>query len=226
MNFKYNELYPQKPILTIGNFELEIEILSLKHLVYIDETYGSVQQLLDKIKDEGTILMDIMWYLVLDKSIFDFKKLSFVEAFTSKDIIETAKKAYECLNKTIILSMPLIKNAKRYKEIQKIKKAQNDDQSSVTCYGQIYDKLAMRYGYTIEDFFNLTLRQVHILLEKSASGLHKELEVQAALMGRELKPQVTFSDFTEEEEEENNSDALAAFERLKKEYEQKQQENK
>jgi hypothetical protein len=225
MNFKYDEFLPHNPILSLLDFDLEIQILNLKSLAYIDLKYSSIPEMLEKIKEVPETLIEVLWYLIKDKNIFNFNKKLFKDLFLSGDIVENSKCGYDCLTQAIYLSMPLIKNEKRYKEIQQIKKAQNENQSSIMCYGAIYDNLANRYGLSLEDFNNLSLRQIHILLEKAASGLHKDLEIQAALVGKKLQPKLEFNDFTEEQEKENEDQAAEALKRLQEQY-KKNQENK
>lgn len=223
MNFKYDELAPHNPVLCLVDFDLEIQILNLNHLAYIDQKYNSIQGLLDQIKITPETLIDALWYLLKDKIIFSYKKSLFKELFFSGDIIENSKNGYTCLTQAITYSMPLIKNEKRYKEIQQIKKAQNENQSSIMCYGAIYDSLANRYGLSLKDFYELSLRQIHILLEKASSGLHKDLEIQAALMGKKLQPKLEFNDFSEEQEKENEEEAMDALKRLQEQYKKNQE---
>ena len=112
--------------------------------------------------------------------------------------------------------MPLIKNSQRLKELNDIK---NLDDESKPCYARYYDTLAKRYGYTIEQFYGLTLRQVHILLNTSNDQSYDELEVQAALMGRKLKPKMKMLDVSVEEEMDQEQDAMDALKRLRERYE-------
>lgn len=222
MNFNFDELNPAPPILKLSQGEVALSPITLKELTKIEESYGGLAKIFDKIKEKPMTLVDILWELVSDKSFFKYSRKQFQNFFLSADIAGTSKEAYRVLNKAIADSMPLIKNAKRYKELQKIKQSQQEDASGSTCYGAIYDALASRYGYTVEQFYNLTLRQVHILLAKLEDGKYRDLEVQASLMGKKLKPRVTYSDFSEEQEADQDEQALEALKELQKRYQENQ----
>jgi len=51
----------------------------------------------------------------------------------------------------------------------------------------LYDILAQRYCYTLDEFYNLTNRQLFVLLEMVSKNKFKEMEFKASLAGRELK---------------------------------------
>ena len=79
----------------------------------------------------------------------------------------------------------------------------------------IYDALASRYGYTLTEFYELTLRQVTQLLKVSSKAKHKELAQEAALHGVKLKDQLTPLEATDDERAEYDKQANAALERLR-----------
>lgn len=226
MNYNFDEFNPSPPILALPLGEVALSNITLKHLTRIEETYGGLAKIFEEINKNAKTLIKVLWDLVLDKAFFKYSYKEFENHFLSHDIVKTSEEGYRVLNKAVATSMPLIKNPKRYKELQKIKKAQSENQSTISCYGEIYDRIATRYGYTVEEFYNLTLRQVHILLEKLEDGRYKDLEVQASLMGKKLKPRVTYSDFSEEQEADQEADAQEAFKRLQKEYQERQKGNK
>lgn len=79
----------------------------------------------------------------------------------------------------------------------------------------IYDALASRYGYTINEFYELTLRQVTQLLKVSRKAKHKELAQDAALHCVKLKETMQPIDVSDEERGEQDKQASAALDRLR-----------
>lgn len=221
MNYSFDEFNPGQVTLEIPAGEIPLNSITLSVLTFFEEKYQGLQNIFTIMKEDPEHLTKILWQLVKHKERFDYSYAKFKDFFQSKEIATAAGEAYKVLTKLIADSMPLIKNPKRHSELLKIRKAQSDNQSTITCYGEIYDRLATRYGITVAEFYNLTLRQVHILLEKMEDGKYKELEVQAALLGRKLQPRLMFTEVSEEQEKENDQQALEAVARLRREYEEK-----
>lgn len=227
MKYNFDELNPSNVFFNMSDTEVELSCISLKNLTFIEEEFNGLENIFEVIKEKPETLIKILWRLVVRKEQFDYDYSKFKNKFLSFKIAETSKQAYASWTSLVARSMPLIKNKKRYQEIQKIKKAQQEDANqSTTCYGDIYDSLASRYAYSLEDFYNLTLRQIHILLEKLEDGKYKELEIQASLLGKKLKPRVTYSDFSEEQEVEQQEQANEALAELQRKYKERQKENK
>lgn len=220
MSFEIEELKPKNPILIIDSKEIELSIITLKIDVIFKEQYGGLSKIFDVVNETPEKLIDIVWELVIDKPKFKsnlevFKKF----VYSSRGSIATwAKDMTACLYESINKSQPLIKNLKRYKELQDINGAQSSDKP---CYGAYYDAIAKRYSYTLEEFYQLTLRQLHILLKVIGNESHKELEIQASLHGRELKQRMNFQDITPEEDEDQDNQALKRLAEMQKEYEEK-----
>jgi len=220
MSYSVEELNPKNPVLIIDNKEIIISLITLQTEVSFIEQYGSLSAVFGIIQLTPEKIIDIIWELTANKDQFNsslevFKKF----VLTSKgSIVDWAKDMSACLTEAIQKSMPLIKNQKRQKEIQEIK---NSSVDSKPCYATYFDTVAKRYGYTLDQFYELTLRQVHILLHTIGDKQYDELEIQAALQGRKLKPRMVFNDVSVEEEKEQEQQALDALSRLKKEYEER-----
>lgn len=220
MSYTVEELNPCNPVLEIDGELTIISLITLEKEVFFMENYQSVSNSFEVLREKPELLINFVWELVLDKSRFgnSFEKFnSFI--FGSKDpLADVAKKMKNCFDESVRKSSPLIKNVKRYKELQEINKTQTDAEP---CYATYYDSIAKRYGYTLQEFYGLTLGQLHILLKTINNEAYKELETQAALHGRKLKPRMEFKDISPEEEAEQEKDALDALARLQKEYEEK-----
>jgi len=218
MSFTVSELSPSNPVIKINDKDISISLLTLQKEVLLQERYGSLDEIFNYIKKDALELLNIIWILVINKSefknsIIEFKK----EVLSGKDsIVDKSAKMYEALNLSIRLSMPLIKNKKRYKELQEIKGTENE---GTPCYVGYFDTVAKRYGYTLDQFYQLTLRQLHMLLTVIGDKSYEELEVQAALQGKKLKPRIKFHDISEEEEADQEQQALDALKELQSRYE-------
>lgn len=224
MSFTVEELNPKKPVLKLGNKNIVLSLITLHKEVFFKEQYGSLAKAYEVMREDGIEILNIIWELVEDKNEHEnnfevFKKI----VLTSSDgAVEHGKNMLKCLNEAVAKSQPLIKNQKRYKELQDIKGAMTD---KTPCYGVYYDGLAKRYGYTLDQFYGLTLGQIHIMLNVIGDESYKELEVQAALQGRELKPRMEIQDISIEEEQAQEADAMDALKRLQEEYKKNQKDN-
>ena len=223
MSYTVEELKPANTVLLIDGKELELSLVTLQKEVIFAEKYGSFQNVFIKLKEKPEKILEIIYELVLDKTKFKnslevFKH--FIFSITSKEKIEDkSRKMYLALEEASEKSAPKIVNLKRYKEIQKIKGEQAD---SKPCYASYYDSIAKRYGYSLDQFYDLTLRQLHILLKVIGEKTYDELEIQAALQGRKLKPRMNFEDVTPEQDAENENQAMEALKELQRKYQEKQ----
>ena len=227
MSFTVEELNPRKPVLIIDNKEIVLSLITLHHEVIFKEQYGSLAKLFENLKGKPELIFDIVWELVLDKVSFNNSLKEFkATVFSAKEsLLDVSKKMTSCLHDSVHKSMPLIKNKKRYEDLQQIKKATSDDGDAEPCYARYFDNVAKRYGYTLDQFYELTLRKLHMILNTIGDESYKELEVQAALNGVKLKPRMTFKDITPEEEQEQEDDALATLQKLKDSYEKNKKDN-
>ena len=140
------------------------------------------------------------------------KDLKF-EIITNKESITDA--IYECQDK----SMPKNKNIKLKKELDRINVA-NDEKP--LCYGEVYDIFAKRYGYNLDEFYNLTTRQIHALLKIIDKKTYDELSVEASLHGVKLKERIQYNEeFSDKEVEKQEKQAIDFLKRARKEYEEK-----
>lgn len=219
MAYELQDLYPQKYVLKLGNSDFELSLITLKKEVWFKYHYGSIQDAIDSLNKDPLQIFKLIWELLEDKSLFKdietFKK--YCMQVKNKD--ELGFKMSEGFNHSIAQSMPLIKNVKRYKDIQEIKGAAD---SNKPCYVKYFDRLSNRYGWSLDKFMELTLRQLHMMLKAVNDGEYEDLTVQAALVGAKLQPRMEFEDITEEEEAQQDADALAALKRLQEDYKKRQ----
>lgn len=73
--------------------------------------------------------------------------------------------------------------------------------------------LSSEYGYTFEQFGNLTTRQIHIALKNISSRKENDIRLQAKLHGAEYKEREKVASFTKNQDEE----LVRQMERIKKE---------
>lgn len=221
MSFTVEELNPKKPVLVIDKKEILLSLVTLQHDVIIKEKFGSLSKMFDFLAEDPKKIVEVIWILVVDKPQFQnsFEVFNNFALSSDESIVDWSKRMVMCLQESVSKSMPLIRNEKRYKDIQEIKGATTDEKP---CYAGYFDAVAKRYGYTLEKFYELTLRQLHIILKTIGDKSYDELEVQAALAGRQLKPRLKFDDISKEEEKENEDQAMDALKRLQEEYKKKQ----
>jgi len=217
MSYAVEELSPAKPILIIDGTAIDISLITLQHEVIFKDQYGSLSNVFKVINEKPDELVNVIFILIADKKAFQNKLEVFRKfCFTSKDSIKTwAQKMMACFNASVASSMPLVRNAKRMKELQEIKAG---GENKPPCYAVYFDSIAKRYGFTLEQFYNLTLRNIHIMLHTIGDESYKEVELQAALLGRKLKPKMDFKDISEEEEIEQEDHAMEALKKLQEDY--------
>ena len=80
---------------------------------------------------------------------------------------------------------------------------------------------AERYGYTIKEFYALTLRQVFQIKRAMEKRLQQQREWDAALQGKKLQNQPKPLDITYAEEKEYDDKAKGLLEKMKREHEQR-----
>lgn len=221
MSFNIEEISPRNPVLIVDGAEIHLMALTLRADVSLKYKYGTLVKVYDSIKENPSELLDIIWFFVKDKKLYNDKPENFKNyLFKAREsITDIAQKIKACLDEAVNTSMPLIKNKKRYKELQAINDSQTDE---TPCFLEYFDSISKRYGYTLDSFMDLTLRQVHMLLNLVGDKSYEELEVQAALQGRKLKPRMKFLDVSEEEEMDQEQQALDALKRLQEDYKAKQ----
>lgn len=225
MSYTVEEFNPQKPVLVVDDQQFDISFITLQKEVTFKAQYGSLNKMFENLKENPQIVISVMWELLIDKLYFNYsyKKFEKFILTTEESLLDVSKKMTACLNDSVAKSMPVIKNKKRYKELQDIKKAQSEGNAD-PCYVVYYDSVSKRYGYTIEQFYELTLGQLHKILQVIGDKVYEELEVQAALQGKKLKPRVKFDDVSEEQEEQNDAHALEALKELQRKYKERNKE--
>lgn len=216
MNITMNEFSPFISPLEIGDNVLHCRAFDLRAETWAEQNFESLSNFISLITEGNSSAIYAGIHTLLVKKDISFS--AFVKTIClkpHKDAKENLKTMFDYLIELLKDSQPMIKNPTRAKEIQKAKaKAENEDVN----YASIFDKVAARYGYSIETFFSLTSRQLHAVFKAIGDADYKDLEVRAALAGRKLKEQMHFPDITVEEEESNHSDALGAIERHKERF--------
>ncbi len=220
MAFSVEELRPSNPTLVINEREFSLSLITLHIDARIKEKFGKLENIFTEIRKHPMKIFDVLWILIIDKAAFnnspkELKSFVLSQGKTSEVTILITDTIHEAIGK----SMPIIKNKKRYDELMKINQAKEETK---ICYAVYYDTLAKRYGYSIDDFYNLTLRQLHILLNVVGDQSYEDLEVQAALQGKKLKPRMKPLDIEESDDKQLDDDAVAAHARLMKEYKERQ----
>lgn len=218
MSFSISEFCPTKPKAVLNEMELDFNVLTLASDTLIREDFGELNYVLETFKVNPFRIYDIAWILLDRKDLFNYSPKKFRD-FGLKQAVDNSKILYFTINECITKSIPIIKNRKRYEELLKLQAEKND---KPICYGVYYDKIAKRYGYTIEQFMALTLRQLHILLSVSNEQTYEEIEVQAALQGRKLKARMDYKDIEEKEDKRLDDDAKEMLAREMKAYQERQ----
>ncbi len=196
-----------------------LDMITLEKLVLFEEKFGGLHSVHKLIQESPIKLVEVIWILIKDQSEFDNNFDLFYKTYTeSPKLKELAVHSAVVFNKIIQKSMPIVINRKRADELSKIMAATTDLKP---CYARYYDTLAKRYGYSLDDFYRLTLRQVSALLKISDDEQYKEIELQAALLGRKMKERMTQLDISEEEESEQDEGAEELLARLKQNYKEK-----
>ena len=136
-----------------------------------------------------------------------------------EELDKIAEHSYKVFDEVVASSMPVVINKEREEAISKMN---NGGEVKPPCYARYFDALSKRYSLSLENFYDLTLRNISSMLKTIADESYSELEVQAALAGRKLKPKIVYNDYTPEEEKENDDAALDALASLQKDYLDKQ----
>lgn len=216
MNFTLEELNPSNPVLRVNKKEIELSLLTLQLEVNLTDIYGTLSNAMENL---GKNIVAVTWMFVIDKNRFDNSFDNFAAVLFSGDdsTASISKNMAACFYEAVRKSRPIIKNPERAKELQKMTEPNGELK---ICYAGYFDTVASRYsGYTLKTFYQLTLGQLHAFLNTIGDKKYEELEVQAALQGRKLKPRMIPLDVTVEEEKEQDQDAQDAVRRLREAYE-------
>lgn len=215
MSYTIQDLYPVVTMRILDQ-DLELGLLTLKVQSTLNYRYGDISNIDEVIKKNPMAIFDIIWLLLKDKNLFNNNQNVFINKIytmgvTAQITSELKHKIFEIVR----VSMPKINNNKKYSDLMKLN---NLAEESIVCYGVYYDRLAKRYGYSVEDFINLTLGQLYILLNVSNDQNYKDLELQASLQGKKLKSQMKFDDLDEATDTKLDEDAKDLLKRLQDEY--------
>lgn len=215
MQYLIQDIYPIATINILGQ-EFELGLITLKIQSYFFHKYGELENIDVIIKRNPMVIFDITWLLLKDKHIFNNDKQVFINklyslGMTAEITSELKFKIFDIVR----LSMPKIANSKKYADLMKLNSLSEE---ALVCYGVYYDRLAKRYRYSLDDFMNLTLGQLYILLNVSSDQNYKDIELQASLQGRKLKAQTKFNDIDEATDNKLDEDAQDLLKRLQAEY--------
>lgn len=214
MHFTVEEFNPSKPRLILSGKEIELKVLDLKADGLFKEQFGSLTRIFDLITLEPLRLYEAAWILVDKKEIFNYSPKDFRE-WALQTPGESARLTIIAINECFAKSYPIIKNRAKYEAMIKLA---NETNPKPICYGVYYDKISKRYGYSIEQFYSLSLRQLHILLNVIGDQSYEDLEIQAALLGKKLKPRMEFNDLEEKQDKMLDDEAADTLKRLQDEY--------
>lgn len=211
MTYTLQEIKPSKPVLKLGKSLVAFRLPNLNDETYFAEYFGGVEKLFERCTLEPALFYAVLWHLIDDESKFRSYE-EFANYCLLEEIEDIQKFVYHVFNQ----SRPKHRDDVNQKELEEINKAQKDDVDVKPCYADYYDRLATRYGYTLDQFFELTLNQLYILLKIQNDGSTKDLEIQAKLNGRELKQPIKARVVSEEQEKEERAHAEDALEMLKR----------
>lgn len=216
MSFEVNELRP----IPVFYKSYELKPFTLNCEVWAIHNYGSIKKMWEQIQkpnEKSIALYDVLSYLTgKTKKELIYHGVADNKLNIEKTVIENSRLAYTAIKSALDNSSPLIKNPERAKAKQQMLEAQGA--AKPPCYGVYYDRLAKRYGYDLDQFYNLTLRQLLILLNVINEESYDELALQAKLHGREIKERMEVDDITPEQEAEQDNAAQAAYEALMRRY--------
>ena len=220
MAIKIDELYPLPVPFNIHNKEYQAGLFTLKVELWILEQFENLEEfnhaLIKPPEDRPFILFEFIYELLINNphdSIEDF--LKHVLSKGQHGLVAAVKATTNASDEIIIRSMPLVRSIKKLEQLKEIRAASGAGDSE-PCYAAYYDKVARSYGYTLQDFYNLTTRQLFLILTAIEDGDYIELEQKAAIAGRQLKPRLTIVDISEEQEAENDQARNELLERMKK----------
>ena len=213
MVYTLEELNPVNVVLNINENKIILKKLSIGVELDIVVNHISIEDLIRFDAENISITLDVLWELTDNKKDFNNSKITFInKVLSTKNALSFNKTLHASLIKVIHDSRP-VQSLKRSTRVQ--------EEGVKPCYAKYFDIIAKRYGYTLQDFYNLTLRQIHIILKTINSESYKELETQAALLGRQLKPRNEEIELTQEEEDAQDEMAMALQKRLMDEYKEK-----
>ena len=218
MPYTVEDLSPANTVLIIDSEEFILSLITLQIEVEFTEKYGSLNKALETLHEQPMEILKIIWILILHKNKFNNSYKEFYN-YCFKSNESTAKwsaKMAKCLKICIKKSSPNIKNQQRHKDINDLRATQTEEKP---CYAIYFDALSKRYGLTLQNFYQLTLSQLHILLKTSGDKAYDDLEILAKLHGKDLQPRMVYAEISEEEEEDNKNEAMSALDRVNRAHE-------
>ncbi|NJM55067.1 MAG: hypothetical protein HC841_03345 [Verrucomicrobiae bacterium] len=204
MEVQIQELRPAPLSVTIGDKSYRLRPFNLDDEVWAINRFGSTNKMGELAampsEENPFVIFEALWHLLADRPEWPNYE-AFIKDLTSHGkgfLIKASQAGFNALKLSLANSAPLVKNPERMKVLHRQAQAQG---ASPVCYARYYDTIARRYGFTLDQFYNLTLRQLHLLLRASQDGDYQALEVQAALAGRKLQPRMEYYDDVTPEQE-------------------------
>jgi len=210
-----SELNPFIENIEINGVLLETTAFNLRAETWAEKHFESLEKFIGKIKAGDPTAIYLGFYTVLKNKTFGYKHFLKEILFKDKKMIgENTGAIANHLAEIITYAQPLIKNPEAMLELREVL-GKNEDAEEEN-YALLFDKIARRYGYSIETYYELTSRQIHAIFKAADIEDYKILEQKAALHGRKLKERIKFHDFTPEESKAHEEQAFAAIDRITK----------
>ena len=209
-----DEFNPFIEPLDINGHLLETGPFSLYAEVWAAKNFESFETYVDLVMNgESVAIYSGIYTLLKDRNVTYAK---FVKALLKLDDPKNVlQKLGNHLAYLIKSAQPIIKNPERLKEIKKALGKEEGDHDFEENYAVYFDKIARRYGYSIDTYFSQTSRQLHACFKAMEEEDYKDLELRAALAGRKLKERIKYRDVSPEQEAQEVDQAQAAIERHK-----------
>lgn len=199
MGFSFSDLLGNRIEITICDKEFELSLITIEKHLRIVEMCGSINNLFEHFKKENLALLDFVYMLIKDKT--DLSKSDYYNLYLkTPDKIELGKQLQIKIQQIIKASYSEVREKSQNEiDMEILNSAVSGDNDK--CIGKAYDLLAKRYGYTLQDFSQLTLKQLDILLEVCSESVVDEFDTQAALHGRKTKPRMKVKKTEKKEDE-------------------------
>lgn len=215
MNISLEEFNPYIDAVILNGQSFQTRAFDLSAEVWAAKHFGSLASYIEKLKAGDPAAIYAAFYTLLETKEYNYG--AFVRHFVLKGKEkprEVAQKIIDHLSQLVLDAQPLVKNPKRMKEISEA--LGRGELPNAYNYAVYFDRVAKRYGYTVKDFYSLTSRQLHAIFKAMQVTDREELEVKAALHGKQLKDKIHYYDISPEEEKAHEEQAYDALERLRK----------
>lgn len=226
MSLQLHELKPPLVKIVLDQKVFMLKPFTLNEEVEVIHKFGSMKNTMGFLnspteKNPYTVFI-LAWQLLEDKEYFGTldKFIKSCKGNSKRAFIRAGQSCFKGVKQSIEDSGPLIKNPERMAFLHKQAVMQGKEKEQV-CYASYFEKISSRFGYTINEFYELTMRQLHALLKCISNSKYEELEVQAVLAGRKMKPRIEYDDITPEQEKENEKAGENAHAELQRRFKER-----